>query len=724
MGSRKSFADLGLGLKLSIALTMVMVVLLAAVVVVVLVNAQNLTAQAGRGRASQEAEVIQSRFRESRQDVLKSADLVLNRVPLEEALVAGQSSADIRSMIVIGSLGIDLDNIAIVDSNGVYVTGRHETGGSIIISPQQDELLTSSLSGSGTIATDVILEADGSALWLVATIPLHGEMNEIIGAFLAARRVDDELLQELNFSRDDVHLALVANGQILAQDFPDPRLLSEFSAALVEEPQTELGLGGEIVVADSLLQSTDGIPYALSHFSLSEADVSVATLVDMNELYTFQRQLMVTTALVLGLLALMAVIGMGVFTRSGITIPLRRLRSAAERMAGGDYQQLAQVKTQDEVGQLAGAFNNMTIQLRQTLESLQQRSADLERRSMQLQASAQVARGAVSILDTDRLIQQVVDLIRDRFDLYFVGLFLLDTAGEWAVLRAGTGGPGHAMLARGYRLRAGEGMIGWCIDNAQARLSTDVSEDDVRVTAKDLPDTRSELALPLRSRGRVFGALSIQSTQLDAFDEPTIAVLQLMADQVAVAIDNARLYTESQAALRAERRAYGELSAEAWRDLLHTRTDWGYRYDRRVVSVAEGGWSDEMREAEQTGRTVIGHAGNGGGALAIPIYVRGQVIGVLRFGKSEDGAEWTPAEVTLLETLADRMGQSLEGARLYQDTQRRAVSERLVGEVTARVRETLDVDTVLRTAAREIHRALGLQDVTIQLETDIDGTVK
>ena len=122
-----------------------------------------------------------------------------------------------------------------------------------------------------------------------------------------------------------------------------------------------------------------------------------------------------------------------------------------------------------------------------------------------------------------------------------------------------------------------------------------------------------------------------------------------------------------------------------------------------------------MREAEQTGKTVMGHEADGEGALAIPIYVRGQVIGVLRFGKGEDDTEWTPAEVTLLETLADRMGQSLEGARLYQDTQRRAARERLYGQVTSRVRETLDLEGVLRTAVDEMQQVLGLDKIEIRL---------
>jgi GAF domain-containing protein/HAMP domain-containing protein len=717
MGLWKSFRNLGLGLKLGIALTIGMAILLTAVMVVVVFSARNLTTQAGLGRARQESEVIQSRFKESRQDVLKSAELVLSQLALEESVAKGTDAVDLRSrMALVLRMGRGLDYLSVVDSNGVYITGVHEGEGGIIISPQQEELLSLSLSGSGSEATGVIFDADGPALWLAAAIPVRGQMNEVIGAFLAARRVDDELLQELNFSREDVHLALVANGRILAQDFPDPRLLSEFSSALAAEPQTESALSEEIVVADILLQSTEGVPYALAHSYFREVDVSIAVLVDMNELYTFQRQLMTTTALVLGLLALVAVIGMGIFTRSGITIPLRKLRSAAERMASGDYEQLAEVKSRDEVGQLADAFNNMTMQLRQTLESLQQRGADLERRSVQLLASAEVARGAVSILETERLIQQVVDLIRERFNLYYVGLFLLDDAGEWVVLQAGTGEAGRAMLARDHRIKAGEGMIGWCIANGQARLAEEAETDQVRVIVEELPDTRSELALPLRSRGRVFGALSVQSDRPAAFDEQTISVLQTMADQVAVAIENARLFAESQSALQAERRAYGQLAGRAWRDLLRTHANWGYRYDQHTVAPVEGDWTPEMQQVEQTGRAVVSSGEDGGGAkLAVPIRVRGRMIGVLRFRKSEADETWASTEVAMLETLADQLGQALEGARLYQNTLQRAARERLIGEITGRVRETLDMEIMLRTAVQEIRRTLALPEVTIRL---------
>ncbi len=171
-----------------------------------------------------------------------------------------------------------------------------------------------------------------------------------------------------------------------------------------------------------------------------------------------------------------------------------------------------------------------------------------ERRSVQLQTAAEVSRAASSILDPDELIQQVVDLVRERFDLYYVGLFLLDEAGRWAVLRAGTGAPGRIQLEQGHKLEVGsESMIGWCVANARARISLDVGEETTRFINPLLPDTRSEMALPLISRGQTIGAMTIQSREPAAFSEEDISVLQTMADQLATSIRNARLFEEAKA---------------------------------------------------------------------------------------------------------------------------------------------------------------------------------
>jgi len=407
--------------------------------------------------------------------------------------------------------------------------------------------------------------------------------------------------------------------------------------------------------------------------------------------------------------------------------PIDTLTDTATAIAAGDLTRTAPVDSEDEFGTLARTFNTMTGQLRELVGSLEQqvadRTADLERRAEQLQVATEVGYAAASILEAEELFSQAVELIRGRFGLYFVGLFLIDETDDdpdeqWAVLQAGTGEAGQAMLRRGHRRRVGEGMIGWSIANAQARVAMDVSADAAYAVTAELPDTRSEAALPLRSRGRVLGALTVQSDQPGTFDRDTIAVLQTMADQVAVALDNAVLFAESQKALDASRRAYGEISRGAWSGLLSTRDEWGYRYTRQAVAPVEGSWRPRMVQAAQDGR--IRHDdGDKAPAVAVPLKVRDQVVGVLDFRKGEAEGAWTEAEVDLLEALADQLGAALDGARLFQDSQRRAVHEQLVGQITRRVRETLDVDTVLKTVADEMYSALGLNEVVVRLATEV-----
>ncbi|MBU0702960.1 MAG: GAF domain-containing protein [Chloroflexi bacterium] len=438
-----------------------------------------------------------------------------------------------------------------------------------------------------------------------------------------------------------------------------------------------------------------------------------------------------------GLLVVIVVLTTGIalgwrqFVFRGLGLSITELRQGVARISSGDLEYKLYVRTGDEIEELGDEFNKMADELAGVIGSLEQRvaerTADLERRSAYLEASAEVAHAATSILNPDQLIQQTVELIRERFGFYYVGLFQLDERREWAVLRAGTGEAGRAMLARGHRMRIGEGMIGWSIANAQARIALDVGEDAVRLATTELADTRSEAALPLRSRGQVLGALSVQDDQPDAFDEDILTVLQTMADQVAIALDNARLLAESQKALMAERRVYGESSRRVWAEMLGARADWGYLYAGHAVAPSTGDWRPEMVQAAETGQTVQsiepakGENGAGEPTLVIPLRARDQVVGALRFQKGESDQAWTAEEVALLEILTEQLGVTLESARLYQDTQRRAARERLTGEITTRMRETLDMDTVLRTAVREVRQALGLPEVVVRLAVQPAG---
>jgi GAF domain-containing protein len=196
------------------------------------------------------------------------------------------------------------------------------------------------------------------------------------------------------------------------------------------------------------------------------------------------------------------------------------------------------------------------------------------------------------------------------------------------------------------------------------------------------------------------------------FDQETVTALQGLADQVAVALDNARLFSEATAALEAERRAYGEFSREAWMDLLRGRPDWGYRCGPRgTVSTVQSRWRPGMIKAGQSGTTVQSDDLE----VSVPVKVQDQVAGIVRLRKPDGSPPWSQGELAMMEALVSQLGLTLESARLHDESQRRAASDRLLAETSARIRETLDLDTVLQTAVREIRQAMGLRDVTIRM---------
>jgi len=465
----------------------------------------------------------------------------------------------------------------------------------------------------------------------------------------------------------------------------------------------------------STYQGINGNTIVGTYVPLGTPDWAVVTEVPWAEAYQEVIQNVVTSTVVIVVMAILAGL-VGTYLARRLAVPLVNLTGTATRIAGGETELQAVVSGPREVAGLATAFNSMTQQLRSFIGSLEQRVADrtrdLERRSVQLQAAGEVGRAATSILETDQLIGQVVELIRARFDLYYVGLFLVDEAREWAVLRAGTGQAGQAMLARGHRIRIGEGMIGWSITNAQARIALEAGVDVVRLATAELPETRSEAALPLRTRGQVIGALTVQSVQPDAFDQIALAALQVMADQVAVALDNAHLFAESQATLETMRRMYGEQSRQAWQQMVQTRS-LRYLCTSQSIYPTVGQWGPEMVRARKTGQPA-----QDGSSLAVPIKVRDQILGAVRLRKSDPTAEWTAEETALLQTLTEQLGVALESARLYQDTQQRAAREQLAAQITARMRESLDVDRVLQIAAREFGETLGASEVKIRLTAD------
>ncbi len=235
------------------------------------------------------------------------------------------------------------------------------------------------------------------------------------------------------------------------------------------------------------------------------------------------------------------------FITVGTLHPLSQLAEEAQAVAAGERDQVTLFDGRDEVAVLARALNQIIRQLRvlrRDFEArVEERTRQLERRAEYLAVTGEVSRVAASILDVDELLDRVVHLIADRFHFYHAGIFLLDEAGEWAVLRAASSEGGRRMLARGHRLRVGrEGVVGYVSATGRPRIALDVAADEAWLPNPDLPQTRSEMGLPLTAAGgRVIGVLDVQSEEPEAFTDEDIATLRILADQIAVAIVNARL---------------------------------------------------------------------------------------------------------------------------------------------------------------------------------------
>ena len=350
-------------------------------------------------------------------------------------------------------------------------------------------------------------------------------------------------------------------------------------------------------------------------------------------------------------------------------------------------------------------------------EQVVERTADLGERNIQLRTAAQVARDAAVLQDLESLLDEVVQLVSDRFGFYHTGIFLLDKQSGFTVLRAASSEGGQRMLARAHRLKLGAGLVGYVAAHGQHRIALDVGTDNVYFDNPDLPETRSEIALPLQARGETIGVLDVQSREAGAFDEEDVVVLQTLADQIAVAISNAHLFEQLQESLEAERRAYGQLSVVDWRRLSRVRPQLEQRYDPGGILAGDGEWREEMRRAVRDSAVVSGKV-EGMFTLVVPLRVRGKVIGVLDAYKPQEAGGWTEDETALLQTLVDQLGIALDSARLYQETQRRASREQAIRQITEKMRRTVDVETILQDTVAELAKALGAPRAYVRLGTE------
>ncbi len=563
--------------------------------------------------------------------------------------------------------------------------------------------------------TPPYVDATGLGLVTTAAKPVYnpdGELLGVVGLDMTLTGIKSSI-EAIHFLQSGYSFMIDNTGHAIAlpnqgyQDFlgrppEEDELYADLTQAV---PELEPVIAGMIAGKTGFEKITiAGKERFVSYSPLESTGWSIGSIVDtqdvLGSLASLQANMNQTTNLLLltrilpmGLVLIVFAVLAGLIVTSRIARPIQQLANQAEKLGRGHWEIDITPTGDDEIGILAQTFKSMAEQIRDHVSQLEKRVAertrDIERRTLQIRVAAEVARDASIIQNLDELLERAVDLIRGRFGFYHAGIFLVDAQNEYAVLQAATGEAGRKMIENGHKLKIGEvGIVGHVTGSGKPRIALDVGSDAVHFKNPLLPETRSEMALPLKVGNRIIGALDVQSQYPSAFTADDITILQIMADQLAVAIENARLLKEYEQSLHELRTVYGRYSEEAWQKISHAQKYAGYQYDLSGIHPLE----PDQAYTDQS-------------SVRIPLEVRGQEIGHLEIWPEADDNLLTQ-DLEILRELGDRVSQAMESARLFEEAQRRAERERLASEITAKLRSTNDPQAIMQTAVKELREAL------------------
>jgi GAF domain-containing protein/HAMP domain-containing protein len=430
-------------------------------------------------------------------------------------------------------------------------------------------------------------------------------------------------------------------------------------------------------------------------------------------------------SVILGLFVIAIAITAVAISARSIVDPITDLAEITANFAAGKLSARASIDRQDEIGALARAYNYMAAQFQEIIGGLEQRvsdrTRDLESQTDRLRVTAEISRDVASARALGELLERSSLLIRDRFGFDHVGIFLLDGGREYAVLVASPTEAGQQMLANNFQLRVGEiGIIGRVAATGEPRVSRNTDADSAYLNNPLLPNTRSEMALPLRAENKVIGVLDIQNETPNTFSDNDVSIMQILADQLAAAIERTRLLQEVERSLHELETAYGQYTRQNWKNVAENtlKAKLGYRFDNiRLESANE--LPEIGKESLEKGVTIMS---NGHGdqehkqnSVAIPIKLRGQPIGVITL-KLKDG--YPDETISTIEQASERLAAALESARLYEEARLRADREQSISQIATAISSSSGYEEILQTTVREIGTSLRDTEVSIQILTD------
>jgi GAF domain-containing protein/HAMP domain-containing protein len=399
-----------------------------------------------------------------------------------------------------------------------------------------------------------------------------------------------------------------------------------------------------------------------------------------------------------------------------ITKPLADLRTSAESFQQGQTDFVINTAGADEFTVIATMFSDLTKQVRELIYSLENRVMArtkelnnavqyIEKRARQFEAVIKVSQSISTSTSLQELLPYISQVVSEQFGFYHVGIFLNDESNLYAILSAANSPGGKRMLMRGHQLKVGEqGIVGYVTSMGEPRIALDVGQDVTYFNNPDLPETHSEMALPIVISGKVAGALDIQSTESNAFSDEDLEVLSALANQVSLAIQNARLFDQTKKTLAEAEAIQRQYLQSTWNRLPQEEGFVGFHYSALGAAIIRT--PEELEELNRMKRKT---------EIKVPVVLRGENIGMLSIQLPRH-ERITSDQMDVIKAVAERVALSAENARLFDETARRAERERIVSDISSKIGYSFQTETILQTAAKEISHLLEDTDIVIKLQ--------
>ncbi|HQV94018.1 MAG TPA: GAF domain-containing protein [Anaerolineales bacterium] len=394
-----------------------------------------------------------------------------------------------------------------------------------------------------------------------------------------------------------------------------------------------------------------------------------------------------TNTIAFSVLVLALGIAIAYFASRSISDPVTDLLKTFDLIERGDLSARAPISATDELGIVTIHFNRMVARLESLQSYLEQQVTE---RTKQLSATNEIGRVAASSLDPAEMLSSIVNLFTEKFGYYFVGVYLLDSSDKWAELKEASGEAGKLLIKSRHRADvSGSNLVGLAIRDRAAKSYPHTTGEKYRANLPVLPYTRSELALPLIASDRVIGALNLHSVRETDFGAEAINTLQNMANQVAIALENARLFQGAQQNIRELRAIQKQYLFTGWSGIASHPEELEY------------GVGDESEEKARQ--------------MEIPISLRDQILGQIRL---ESPDEWTAEDESLVSAVATQAAVALENARLVSESRQIALRERMLSEINSKIWASTTVEGVMQTVVKELGRRYDASRATIELTLD------